>query len=76
MTRLRRRRAEVARRRTRALLLIGLFGWSFAAVAFFAAGLVLPGSLATVAGLATLVAAGRHARPSNWTREDRDPESR
>ena len=52
MTRLHRRRTELARRRTRALLLVGLLGFTAAAVAFFAAGLVLPGLLATISGLA------------------------
>jgi UPF0716 family protein affecting phage T7 exclusion len=76
MTRLRRRRAAQARRRNRALLLVSLAGSTLAAVGFFAAGLVLPGLLSTIAGLATVLAAGRHARPANWTPEGRDHESR
>ncbi|RSN05981.1 hypothetical protein DMC63_37880 [Streptomyces sp. WAC 05977] len=76
MTRPRRRSAELARRRTRTLLLFSLLGQSIAAVAFFAAGLIPPGLAAVAAGLVTLVAAGRHARPANWTPEDRDTESR
>lgn len=76
MNRLDRRRAAKARRRTRALLLVSLLGLTFAAVVFFATGLIVPGLAAAIAGLATVVAAGRHARPDNWTREDRDPESR
>lgn len=76
MTRPHRRRAAQARRRNRALLLVGLLGSTIAAVGFFAAGLVVPGLLSTVAGLATVLAAGRHARPANWTPEGRDHESR
>jgi hypothetical protein len=74
-TRLHQRRAEQARRRHRALLLAGLLGFIIAAVASFAAGMIVPGLAATVAGLTTVAAAGRHARPANWTPEDTDSES-
>ncbi|WP_431910057.1 hypothetical protein [Amycolatopsis thermoflava] len=70
-TRLHRRRAELARRRTRTLLLAGLVGFTLAAVAFFAAGLIVPGLLATLAGLATVGVAGWHARPANWPAPER-----
>lgn len=63
-------------RRTARLLLFSLVGQTAAAVLFFAAGFLLPGALAVVAGLATLVAAARHARPANWTPEDRDHRGR
>lgn len=68
----RRHHAGQDRRRTRVLLLLGLLGNSAAAIAFFASGLILPGLLATVAGLGTVVAAAWHARPGNWPPADRE----
>lgn len=70
------RRGKQARRRTRVLLAVGLVGFTVATVAFFVAGLILPGLLATLAGLATVAVAGWNARPVNWPPENRDPESR
>lgn len=67
------RRGEV-RRRSRVLLVVGLAGFAVASIAFFAAGLILPGLLASIAGLATVAVAGWHARPANWPPEDPDTE--
>lgn len=62
--------------RGRALLLVALLGSAVAAAVLCAVGLLLPGLLAVVIGLAALAIAGRLARPANWTPEDRAPESR
>lgn len=57
------------RRWARAAFLAVLLGAVVAAVASFAAGAVAVGLAAVAAGLGTLVVAGRHARPANWTPE-------
>lgn len=67
-----RRRDERARRRLRRrvrLASMALFG--AAAVAAFAAGLIVPGLLLVAAGLAIVTAAALEARPANWPPADR-----
>lgn len=62
MTRHDRGRGERVLRRARALLAAGVAGFALATIAFFAAGLILPAVLATIAGLAA-VAGARSTRP-------------
>lgn len=66
---MRQRDEDTDPRRKRHVLLISLISCAVLAVGAFAADQITVGVLATLAGLAVVFVASRHARPDNWPPE-------